>query len=126
MSRSVSLADQAAEAKRAPKSEFWKLTLGSIGVVYGDIGTSPLYAFKESLSSASGGGQPTLDTIVGLVSLILWALMIIVTLKYVIFLLRADNQGEGGILTLMAMLCVALFYGDAVITPAISVLLAVD
>ena len=143
MSRSVNVADQAAEAERPPKSEFWKLTLGSIGVVYGDIGTSPLYAFKESLSSASGGGQPTLDTIVGLVSLILWALMIIVTLKYVIFLLRADNQGEGGILTLMAlaqrgwqakayivtvmgMLGAALFYGDAVITPAISVLSAVE
>ena len=132
-----------AEITGARKSDFRKLTLGSIGVVYGDIGTSPLYAFKESLSTASAGGQPTADAIIGVISLILWALMSIVTLKYVIFLLRADNQGEGGTLTLMAlaqrgwqgntyiivvlgMLGAALFYGDAVITPAISVLSAVE
>ena len=132
-----------AEIIGARKSDFRKLTLGSIGVVYGDIGTSPLYAFKESLSTASAGGQPTADAIIGVISLILWALMSIVTLKYVIFLLRADNQGEGGTLTLMAlaqrgwqgntyiivvlgMLGAALFYGDAVITPAISVLSAVE
>ena len=132
-----------AEITGPRKSDFRKLTLGSIGVVYGDIGTSPLYAFKESLSAASAGGQPTPDAIIGVISLILWALMSIVTLKYVIFLLRADNQGEGGTLTLMAlaqrgwqgnryiivvlgMLGAALFYGDAVITPAISVLSAVE
>ena len=92
-----------AEANSPSKSDFRKLTLGSIGVVYGDIGTSPLYAFKESISAASAGGQPTSDAIIGVVSLILWALMSIVTLKYVIFLLRADNHGEGGTLTLMAL-----------------------
>jgi KUP system potassium uptake protein len=132
-----------AEISGPRKSDFWKLTVGSIGVVYGDIGTSPLYAFKESLASASAGGQAAPDTIIGVVSLILWALMSIVTLKYVIFLLRADNHGEGGTLTLMAlaqrgwqgntyiiavlgMLGAALFYGDAVITPAILVLSAVE
>jgi K+ potassium transporter integral membrane domain len=132
-----------AEISGPRKSDFWKLTVGSIGVVYGDIGTSPLYAFKESVASASAGGQTAPDTIIGVVSLILWALMSIVTLKYVIFLLRADNHGEGGTLTLMAlaqrgwqgntyiiavlgMLGAALFYGDAVITPAISVLSAVE
>ena len=132
-----------AEINEPRKSDFLKLTVGSIGVVYGDIGTSPLYAFKESLASASAGAQPAPDTIIGVVSLILWALMSIVTLKYVIFLLRADNHGEGGTLTLMAlaqrgwqgntyiiavlgMLGAALFYGDAVITPAISVLSAVE
>jgi KUP system potassium uptake protein len=132
-----------AEINGPRKSDFWKLTLGSIGVVYGDIGTSPLYAFKESLSSASAGAHAEPNTIIGVVSLILWALMSIVTLKYVIFLLRADNHGEGGTLTLMAlaqrgwqgnayiiavmgMLGAALFYGDAVITPAISVLSAVE
>ena len=92
-----------AEINEPRKSDFLKLTVGSIGVVYGDIGTSPLYAFKESLASASAGAQPAPDTIIGVVSLILWALMSIVTLKYVIFLLRADNHGEGGTLTLMAL-----------------------
>jgi KUP system potassium uptake protein len=85
-----------AEINGRRKSDFWKLTVGSIGVVYGDIGTSPLYAFKESLASASAGAPAAPETIVGVVSLILWALMSIVTLKYVIFLLRADNDGEGG------------------------------
>jgi KUP system potassium uptake protein len=119
------------------------LSIGSLGVVYGDIGTSPLYALKEALTSASNGRPVTVAAIYGVVSLILWTLTIIVTIKYVLFLLRADNHGEGGTLTLMAlaqraavksfavitvlgMLGAALFYGDAVITPAISVLSAVE
>jgi KUP system potassium uptake protein len=124
---------------------FWALTLGSVGVVYGDIGTSPLYAFREALNAAIGGegGLVSSEAVVGVLSLILWALMVIVTAKYVLILLRADNKGEGGILSLMAlaqralgrpstviltlgMIGAALFYGDALITPAISVLSAVE
>ncbi|EIM25992.1 potassium transporter Kup [Microvirga lotononidis] len=124
-------------------SGFWILTLGTLGVVYGDIGTSPLYALKESLSAAAAGGTVTREMVFGIVSLILWALIFIVTIKYVLFILRADNNGEGGTLTLMAlaqramghnvllipllgMIGAALFYGDAIITPAISVLSAVE
>jgi KUP system potassium uptake protein len=122
---------------------FWGLTLGSIGVVYGDIGTSPLYAIKESLTAAKGTGQLSPAMIFGVLSLMLWTLIIIVTLKYIIVMLRADNNGEGGTLSLMAlaeralgtskvavpvlgMIGAALFYGDAMITPAISVLSAVE
>lgn len=139
-----------ADRKHAPaaKAGFWTLTLGSIGVVYGDIGTSPLYAFREAMVAAGGahsGGTPLIEraNVLGIVSLILWALMIIVTVKYVVILLRADNQGEGGTLSLLALaqratgrstpaivllgaLGAALFYGDALITPAISVLSAVE
>ena len=119
------------------------LTLGSIGVVYGDLGTSPLYALKESLAAASAGGALTQAMVLGVVSLVLWTLFIIVTLKYVLLIMRADNHGEGGILTLMALLQgvmrrrftaisvlgmagAAMFYGDAMITPAVSVLSAVE
>jgi KUP system potassium uptake protein len=119
------------------------LALGSLGVVYGDIGTSPLYALKESLAAAADGGTVTREMVFGIVSLILWALIITVTIKYVVLVLRADNNGEGGTLTLMAlaqravghnvfvisllgMIGAALFYGDAIITPAISVLSAVE
>src|SRR3954468_21922666 len=123
---------------------FGALTLGSIGVVYGDIGTSPLYAFREAVMAASGAeGLPTPAAVLGVLSLILWALIIVVTLKYVVILLRADNNGEGGTLALMALaqravgtggatvvllgiISGALFYGDAVITPALSVLSAVE
>ena len=123
---------------------FAALTLGSIGVVYGDIGTSPLYAFREAVIAASGTeGTPTVAAVLGVLSLILWALIIVVTLKYVVILLRADNHGEGGTLALMALaqrtvakgaativllgiISGALFYGDAVITPALSVLSAVE
>src|SRR5436305_4341210 len=124
-------------------TRFWALTLGSIGVVYGDIGTSPLYAFREAIVAATGGGEVTSAAVLGVLSLIFWALIIIVTLKYVLILLRADNNGEGGTLTLMALaqralgrstpllfllgtISGALFYGDAVITPALSVLSAVE
>ncbi len=82
---------------------FWTLSLGSVGVVYGDIGTSPLYAFREAVTAASEGGPITRANVLGVLSLILWALIIVVTLKYVLILLRADNNGEGGTLSLMAL-----------------------
>ena len=130
------------------RAGLWGLAVGSIGVVYGDIGTSPLYALREAVVAASRPDNADLDraTVLGVVSLILWALFVIVTLKYVVILLRADNNGEGGTLTLMALalravgrisraagvvallgiVSAALFYGDAVITPALSVLSAVE
>ena len=127
----------------ARKTGFWALTLGSVGVVYGDIGTSPLYALREGVLAASAGQAPQRDDVVGLLSLMLWSLTVIVTLKYVFILLRADNNGEGGILSLYALaqralgrsapivfFCgaagAALFYGDALITPALSILSAVE
>ncbi len=83
---------------------FKALMLGSIGVVYGDIGTSPLYALREAVVAAAGGeGGVTTHAVLGVVSLILWALIVVVTLKYVVILLRADNNGEGGTLALMAL-----------------------
>ena len=86
------------------QASFWTLALGSIGVVYGDIGTSPLYAFKESVAAAAGRRRrSTRDIIIGVLSLILWSLILVVTVKYVIILLRADNNGEGGTLTLVAL-----------------------
>ena len=126
------------------KTGFWALTIGSIGVVYGDIGTSPLYAMRESVLAAVGPGNPASEPVVfGILSLIIWALFIVVTAKYVLILLRADNNGEGGTLALMALasralgrssgivillgiISGALFYGDAIITPALSVLSAVE
>jgi KUP system potassium uptake protein len=130
--------------KKDSGSSFWTLTLGTIGVVYGDIGTSPLYALREAVSAATGSdGSMTREAVLGVLSLILWALIVVVTLKYVLILLRADNRGEGGTLALMALaqgalgrhagivvLCgiisAALFYGDAMITPALSVLSAIE
>jgi len=131
-----------------PHHHGWvSLAFGSIGIVYGDIGTSPLYALRESLTAASKGGNLSPAEIIGVLSMILWTLIVIVTIKYVMLVLRADNHGEGGILSLMAMardalgkhcvkrgVCIlflgmagaALFYGDATITPAISVLSAVE
>src|SRR5271156_4992095 len=84
---------------------FKALMLGSIGVVYGDIGTSPLYALREAVIAASGGVTGFVDpgAVLGVLSLILWALIVVVTLKYVVILLRADNHGEGGTLALMAL-----------------------
>jgi KUP system potassium uptake protein len=122
---------------------FKALLIGSIGVVYGDIGTGPLYALREAVVAASAGGAVNPQAVLGVVSLILWALIIVVTLKYVLILLRADNHGEGGTLALMALaqravahgastivllgiISGALFYGDAVITPALSVLSAIE
>ena len=141
MSQAVS--DQNATGTQRPRARVWTLALGSIGVVYGDIGTSPLYALKESLTAASAGGQLSENMTVGVISLMLWSLTIIVTLKYVWLIMSADNHGEGGTLSLMALLQramgrsffavsllgmagAALFYGDAIITPAISVLSAVE
>src|SRR6516165_1754893 len=82
---------------------FVALTLGSIGVVYGDIGTSPLYAFREAVIAAAAGGHVTRGLVLGVLSLILWALIVVVTFKYVLLLLRADNNGEGGTLSLTAL-----------------------
>ena len=91
------------------KTSFWALTVGSIGVVYGDIGTSPLYALRESVLAAAGPGNPASEPVVlGILSLIIWALFIVVTAKYVVILLRADNNGEGGTLALMALASRAL------------------
>src|SRR5689334_9510405 len=87
------------------------LALGSVGVVYGDIGTSPLYAFREAAMAASNNQVVTRDIVFGVLSLILWALIITVTLKYVLILLRADNNGEGGTLSLTALATRALFAG---------------
>jgi KUP system potassium uptake protein len=121
-------------------------TLGALGVVYGDIGTSPLYALKEAARAAAHGGQLTPEAILGVVSLILWALILIISIKYALLILRADNRGEGGIVALLALLSArsaepgtwrahllvvgligaALLYGDGAITPAISVLSAVE
>ncbi|WFU44448.1 potassium transporter Kup [Bradyrhizobium sp. CB82] len=125
------------------KSGFWALTLGSIGVVFGDIGTSPLYAFHEAVRGAAHGESVSRAIVLGVLSLILWALLIVVTAKYVLLLLRADNNGEGGTLSLMALgqralgrrswfllalgvVGASMFIGDSMITPAISVLSAVD
>src|ERR1700709_191683 len=140
---SQAVSDQGATSSPRPRPRVWTLGLGSIGVVYGDIGTSPLYALKESLTAATAGGQLTESMVIGVMSLMLWALTIIVTLKYVWLIMSADNHGEGGTLSLMALLQramghnlfviallgmagAALFYGDAIITPAIAVLSAVE
>src|SRR5687767_12079356 len=88
---------------KAHSARFWKLTLGSIGVVYGDIGTSPLYAFREAAKAAASGGAVDREIVLGVLSLILWSLILVVTLKYVLLLLRADNNGEGGTLSLTAL-----------------------
>jgi KUP system potassium uptake protein len=118
------------------------LIIGAIGVVFGDIGTSPFYAMREALAHSRSGGQSEL-AVLGVVSLVFWALLLVVTLKYVVFLMRADNKGEGGTLALMALaqravgrrsglifvlgICgAALFYGDGIITPAVSVLGAIE
>jgi KUP system potassium uptake protein len=146
------MTDLAAEASRpvpesasAPYSagSFWALTLGSVGVVYGDIGTSPLYAFRVAVGHAAASGPVTRETVLGVLSMILWALVVVVTVKYVLVLLRSDNNGEGGTLSLTALATrgfghrtmvvmllgivgAAMFLGDSVITPAISVLSAVE
>ncbi|HRK42965.1 MAG TPA: potassium transporter Kup, partial [Gemmobacter sp.] len=135
---------QAATGAHSPSSHgsLAKLTLGAIGVVYGDIGTSPLYAMRESLHAASRDGLVRED-VLGVISLLVWTLMLIVTLKYVTLIMRADNNGEGGTLSLIALVQralnrrptalialgavgISLFFGDAIITPAMSVLSAVE
>src|ERR1700731_357428 len=134
-----------ASEKRTSSRSLAALALGALGVVYGDIGTSPLYTVKE-IFAGSGGIPLSQVNVVGVVSVIFWALMIVVSLKYVTLILRADNHGEGGIMALLALASsavksrprlryglllagvfgAALFYGDGIITPAISVLSAVE
>jgi KUP system potassium uptake protein len=131
-----------AEETHAPHGNLAALVVGCIGIVYGDIGTSPLYAMRESLHAASHDGLTPSD-VLGVISLLIWTLILIVTIKYVIFIMRADNQGEGGTLSLVAlvqqalhkrplwlmgigMVGISLFFGDAMITPAMSVLSAVE
>jgi KUP system potassium uptake protein len=133
-----------AHPQRATPRDLAALTLGALGVVYGDIGTSPLYALKEVFHG--GHVAPTADNILGVLSLIFWTMMVIVSLKYVLLILRADNNGEGGLIAMLAlathavrdrpqlyrtlmvigMFGTAIFYGDGVITPAISVLSAIE
>jgi KUP system potassium uptake protein len=130
------------QSQHATRGRFGGLMLGSMGVVFGDIGTSPIYGFRTAVTQAARGAVGE-GEILGVVSLTFWGLMIVVTIKYVTLMMRADNRGEGGILSLMAlaqsalgrrtaavltlgMVGAALFYGDAIITPAISVLSAVE
>lgn len=130
------------DSQNTHKHSLAALTIGAIGVVFGDIGTSPLYAFREALHHSSTSGIQE-AAIFGVLSLALWSLILVVTVKYVIFLMRADNDGEGGVLALLALagrgiggrkgavlalgaMGAALFYGDAIITPALSVLSAVE
>ena len=130
---------------RAQRSSTAALTLLALGVVFGDIGTSPLYAVKETFSP-SHGIPLTPENVLGGLSTIFWSLMVIVSIKYVVLIMRADNRGEGGIMALIALATSAvkdhphwrgpliligvfgasLFYGDAVLTPAISVLSAIE
>jgi KUP system potassium uptake protein len=127
------------DGQTTPDRHVWALALGSIGVVFGDIGTSPLYALREAVKASSGGP----DAVPGILSIMVWTMLLIVTLKYVLVLLNADNKGEGGTFALMALgqsvakrsaslllvlgvIGAAFFYGDAVLTPAISVLSAVE
>ena len=127
-----------------PRGALASLTLAALGVVYGDIGTSPLYALKEVFRA--GHVPPTPDNVLGVLSLIFWTMTVIVSLKYVLLILRADNNGEGGLIAMLALATAAVrhkpvlhsrlmlvglfgtavFYGDGVITPAISVLSAVE
>ena len=132
-------------ARAAPTGrQLFALALGAVGVVYGDIGTSPLYAMRECFHGAHATLDPTRANVLGVLSLIFWSLILIVSIKYLVFVMRADNRGEGGILALLALVPrddrprrvwaltalgifgAALLYGDGMITPAISVLSAVE
>src|SRR5262245_55899895 len=132
------------QGARAGSGHQRALIIGALGVVYGDIGTSPIYALRESIA-ATAGLSGTDNAVLGVLSLMFWSLVIVVTIKYVLLIMRADNRGEGGILSLAALalrlatskraqafvvalsiIGVALFYGDGLITPAISVLSAVE
>jgi KUP system potassium uptake protein len=139
---SISIPMRAGRWRGLPSSA----SLGALGVVYGDIGTSPLYALREAIKAASTNGAPSADSVFSVVSLIIWSLIIIISMKYAILILRADNRGEGGIVALLAILRArharrrtwrvivlliglvgaALLYGDGAITPAISVLSALE
>jgi KUP system potassium uptake protein len=143
MAPTVAAAAGVENGQDASAKRFWALALGSIGVVFGDIGTSPLYALREAVGAAKAQGATGPDAVLGILSLVVWTLVLIVTVKYVLVLLNADNKGEGGTFALMALgqsvakrssylilvlgvAGAAFFYGDAVITPAISVLSAVE
>jgi KUP system potassium uptake protein len=134
---------KASKQGQVQPNRYWPLTLGAIGVVYGDIGTSPIYAFKEAAIAATGEAQVTPSTVLGILSLIVWSLLLLVTLKYVLVLLRADYSGEGGTFALMTLTQsvaqhnrrlilllgitgASFLYGDAAITPALSVISAVE
>ena len=147
------MASSAAASKDGKKADphhhhqqhFWPLTLGALGVVYGDIGTSPIYAFKEAVTAATGhhAGEAPPDIVLGILSLIIWTLLLLVTGKYVMLVLRADLNGEGGTFTLMSLaqqkarrsktailllgvVGTCFLYGDAAITPALSVISAIE
>ncbi|WP_414089116.1 potassium transporter Kup [Rhizobium sp. BR 314] len=129
-----------------PPKKTFAMPLAALGIVYGDIGTSPLYALKEAVRAAANGSPPVAQAVIGAVSVIFWALIFIVSLKYAVLILRADNRGEGGIVAMLALLHAreaparspraillvvglvgaALLYGDGTITPAVSVLSAVE
>lgn len=135
-----------ADIHQAPPRFSAAASIGALGIVYGDIGTSPLYALKEAVKAASEGASPDSAAVIGAVSVILWSLIVVVSLKYAVLILRADNRGEGGIVAMLALLRAreaqpgtargvllvfgligaALLYGDGAITPAISVLSAVE
>jgi KUP system potassium uptake protein len=136
-------ASKSAKQDEAQARQFWPLALGAVGVVYGDIGTSPIYAFREAVVAATGESVVAHDTVLGILSLIMWSLFLLVTLKYVFVLLRADFNGEGGTFALMALaqtvaqrskrvililgiVGACFLYGDAAITPALSVISAVE
>ncbi len=144
MSDPAATSPSAAHDSHGHQQSLIKLAIGAIGVVFGDIGTSPLYAFKETFAGHHPLGLSSM-TIFGVISLIFWTMMLVVTLKYVSVIMRADNRGEGGSLALLALisrlspgdtrsaqlillgvLATALFFGDAIITPAMSVLSAVE
>src|SRR5215210_7851870 len=146
MTTAASAALPDAKHEHASKHVSKAAILGALGVVFGDIGTSPLYALKEAAHAASHGGELRPETVLGVLSLILWSLIVIIAVKYCSFILRADNRGEGGIIALLALLGVrriqsgsrriylvvlglvgtALLYADGTITPASSVLSAVE
>jgi KUP system potassium uptake protein len=136
-----------AKSETVHTTNFWLLTLGALGIVFGDIGTSPLYAVQECMNPLHGVTPDSTLNLYGIISLIFWSLMMVVTVKYMIILMRADNHGEGGIMALLALLPeklktpspgkiglvamlviagAALLFGDGIITPAISVLSAVE
>src|ERR1700755_1457453 len=136
-------ATKGAKADASPADRPWTAggALAALGIVYGDLGTSPLYTYQTIVGSV--GGHPSAEDALGLLSLVVWALIITVSIKYCVFVMRADNHGEGGILALMALVTgrtmrstgplviaglfgAALIYGDGIITPAISVLSALE
>ena len=142
MTQNQNAADGAAHGSGTSSTKL-KLAFASLGVVFGDIGTSPLYSMREALHPVVAAGGDLRLAVLGVVSLLLWALILIVFLKYVILLMRADNKGEGGILSLvvlvetllkkkggivlaMGIIGAAFFFGDAMITPAMSVLSAIE